>query len=51
VHHLDLARIYRDIDQHDSARLHYQHVIDGAVTDYNDPRYKAEAAAELRELD
>lgn len=50
VHHLDLARIYRDIDQHDPARLHYQHVIDGAVTDYNDPRYKQEAAEELRRL-
>ncbi len=50
VHHLDLARIYRDMDQHDQARVHYQHVIDGAVTDYNDPRYKAEAAAELKEL-
>ena len=51
VHHLDLARIYRDIDQRDQARVHYQHVIDGAVTDYNDPRYKEEAARELRELD
>ena len=50
VHHLDLARIYRDIDQHEQARAHYQHVLDGAVTDYNDPRYKAEAEAELREL-
>jgi tetratricopeptide (TPR) repeat protein len=50
VHHLDLARIYRDIDQHDQARVHYQHVIDGAVTDYNDPRYKVEAEKELREL-
>lgn len=50
VHHLDLARIYRDIDQHDQARVHYQHVIDGAVTDYNDPRYKQEAAEELRRL-
>jgi len=50
VHHLDLARVYRDIDQHDQARLHYQHVIDGAVTDYNDPRYKEEARAEVAKL-
>lgn len=50
AHHLDLARIYRDIDQHDSARLHYQHVIDGAPTDYNDERYKAEAREELRRM-
>jgi tetratricopeptide (TPR) repeat protein len=50
VHHLDLARIYRDIDQDAQARLHYQHVIDSPVTDYNDPRYKEEAARELREM-
>jgi tetratricopeptide (TPR) repeat protein len=50
VHHLDLARIYRDIDQDDKARVHYQHVIDGAVTDYNDPRYKEEAKAEIAKL-
>jgi tetratricopeptide (TPR) repeat protein len=50
AHHLDLARIYRDIDQPEQARLHYQHVIDGAPTDYNDEHYKAEAAAELAKL-
>lgn len=50
AHHLDLARIYRDIDQPEQARLHYQHVIDGAATDYNDGHYKAEAAAEMQRL-
>jgi tetratricopeptide (TPR) repeat protein len=50
AHHLDLARIYRDIGQPDHARVHYQHVIDGAATDYNDEHYKAEAAAELAKL-
>lgn len=50
AHHLDLARIYRDIDQPDQARPHYQHVIDGAVTDYNDSHYKREAADELGKL-
>jgi tetratricopeptide (TPR) repeat protein len=50
AHHLDLARIYRDIDQPDKARIHYQHVIDGAATDYNDGHYKQEAAAELARL-
>jgi hypothetical protein len=30
--------------------MHYQHVIDGAATDYNDEHYKAEAAAELAKL-
>ena len=50
AHHLDLARIYRDIDQPEPARLHYQHVIDGAPTDYNDQHYKREAAEELARL-
>jgi tetratricopeptide (TPR) repeat protein len=50
AHHLDLARIYRDVDQPDQARVHYQHVIDGAATDYNDGHYKSEAAAELTRL-
>jgi tetratricopeptide (TPR) repeat protein len=50
AHHLDLARIYDDIDQPDQARVHYQHVIDGAATDYNDPHYKREAAEEIRKL-
>ena len=50
AHHLDLARIYRDIDQPEPARLHYQHVIDGAPTDYNDEHYKREAAEELARL-
>lgn len=50
AHHLDLARIYRDIDQPDNARVHYQHVMDGAATDYNDEHYKAEAQQELTKL-
>lgn len=51
AHHLDLARIYRDIDDVEQARVHYQHVIDGAPTDYNDGHYKAEASEELKRLD
>jgi len=50
AHHLDLARIYRDIDQRDQARVHYQHVIDGPATDYNDAHYKREAAEEIARL-
>jgi hypothetical protein len=50
AHHLDLARIYRDIDQPEQARVHYQHVIEGTATDYNDPRYKQEAADEIARL-
>ena len=51
AHHLDLARIYRDIDQRDQARLHYEHVIGGAATDYNDEHYKREAAEEIAKLE
>jgi tetratricopeptide (TPR) repeat protein len=50
AHHLDLARIYRDIDQPDQARIHYQHVIDGAPGDYNDEHYKTEAREEAGKL-
>lgn len=50
AHHLDLARIYRDIDQPEQARLHYQRVLDGAPTDYNDQHYKAEAREEIGRL-
>lgn len=50
AHHLDLARIYRDIDKPDQARIHYQHVIEGAPTDFNDEHYRAEAREELARL-
>ena len=50
AHHLDLARIYRDTDDPEQARLHYQHVIDGTATDYNDVHYKREAADEIAKL-
>ena len=50
VHRLDLARVYRDVDNHASARLEYEQVLSMAATDYNDRHYKAEAAAELKRL-
>ncbi|HSJ64500.1 MAG TPA: tetratricopeptide repeat protein [Gemmatimonadaceae bacterium] len=50
VHHLGLAQIYLDIDEDDKAREHLQHVVDGAVTEYNDPHYKREAASLLEKL-
>lgn len=50
AHHLDLARIYRDIAQPEQARLHYQHVVNGTATDYNDEHYKREAAEEMKRL-
>jgi Flp pilus assembly protein TadD len=51
AHHLDLARIYRDRGDREQARVHYRHVIEGTPTDYNDPRYQAEARAELEKIE
>lgn len=50
VHRLDLARVYRDMGETANARTQYQLVIDGPLVDYNDPHYKAQAAAELARL-
>ncbi len=50
THHLDLARVYRDRDMRDKARLSYQAVIDGTATEANDRHYKEVAARELREV-
>ncbi|MDQ2891064.1 MAG: hypothetical protein M3R65_11020 [Gemmatimonadota bacterium] len=50
VHRLDLARVYADMGLTAQARTEYQSVIAGEVIDYNDPRYKTEAAAELKKL-
>lgn len=50
AHHLDLARIHRDMGARDQARMHYQHVLDGEATDFNDARYQSEARAELEQL-
>jgi len=50
VHRLDLARVYRDMGQIANARLEYEAVLSGPLIDYNDPHYKAQAAAELKQL-
>jgi tetratricopeptide (TPR) repeat protein len=47
THHLDLARIYRDIGEKAKAREQYETVIRGAPTEYGDARRKREAAKEL----
>ena len=51
THHLDLARIYRDVGEKAKAREQYQAVIAGRGTDYGDPRFKREAQKELGALD
>ena len=43
IHHLDLARIYRDQGKKAEAKKEYQAVLDAPLTDYNDEKYKEEA--------
>jgi tetratricopeptide (TPR) repeat protein len=50
THHLDLARIYRDLKLRDLARASYKRVIDGRAVHFNDTHYKRLAAAELARL-
>jgi tetratricopeptide (TPR) repeat protein len=50
THHLDLAMIYRDVGEKAKAREHFQFVIDGPRTDFNDPLYKREAEEALKRL-
>jgi tetratricopeptide (TPR) repeat protein len=50
VHHLDLARVYTARGNTGKAREQYELVIRGTRTEYNDGRYQAEAAAELKKL-
>lgn len=50
VHRLDLARVYADMGMKGPARTQFEAVVNGDLIDYNDPHYKAEAAAELDKL-
>ena len=50
VHRLDLARVYADMNLPALAKTEYEAVISGELIDYNDPRYKTEAANELKKL-
>jgi tetratricopeptide (TPR) repeat protein len=40
IHHLDLARIYRDQGKKAEAKAEFQAVIDAPLKDYNDERYR-----------
>ncbi len=54
THHLDLAEVYRDRNKPgdiEKAKVQFQAVIDGPITDYNDAHYKREAQAELAKLE
>ena len=50
VHRLDLARVYAARDNKVKAREQYELVIRGPVTDYNDRKFQAEAADELKDV-
>jgi tetratricopeptide (TPR) repeat protein len=50
THRLDLARVYRDRDQKAKAIEMYEWIAKAPVTDFNDARYKEEAAQQLKRL-
>ena len=53
THHLDLAEVYRDRNKPgdiEKAKVQFQAVIDGQITDFNDAHYKREAQDELAKL-
>lgn len=50
VHHLDLARVYRDTDRKADARTQYELAIKASLKDANDGLYQKQAADELKSL-
>lgn len=48
THHLDAARIYRDMGDRAKARAHYQAVLNSPNIEANDAKYKAEATQALK---
>ncbi len=50
VHHLDLARVYRDMGRKADARTQYDLAIKAPLKDANDGLYQKEAADELKAL-
>ena len=50
IHHLDLARIYRDRGDNAKAREHYAAVLRGRMTGLSDPQYRRAAERELAAL-
>lgn len=50
VHHLDLARVYEARDNKQKAREQYEMVLKGPLGDFNDKKYQAEAAEEIKEV-
>lgn len=50
VHHLDLARVYEARGNKEKAREQYEVVLKGPFGDFNDKKYKEEAAEEIKEV-
>ena len=50
THRLDLAKIYADVGEKAKAREQFEYVVNGRQTDFNDPKYKREAAAALNSI-
>jgi tetratricopeptide (TPR) repeat protein len=50
THHLDLAAVYADRDEKAKAREQYEWIARATPTEYNDAKYKEEAARRLKEL-
>ena len=50
THRLDLGRVYEDRGENDKARETFEWIGRAPVSDYNDQRYKDEAASRLRRL-
>lgn len=50
VHHLDLARVYRDAGRRNEARTAYQAALRAPLQDANDDRYRKSADEELARL-
>ncbi|WP_309669287.1 hypothetical protein [Gemmatimonas sp.] len=50
VHHLDLARVYRDAGRRNEARAAYQAALRAPLQDANDDQYRRQADEELKKL-
>ena len=50
IHRLDLGRIYADMNRKADAKTQFELAIKGPLIDYNDPHYKAQAEAALKDL-
>ncbi|MEP6729558.1 MAG: hypothetical protein ABJE10_02915 [bacterium] len=50
VHHLDLARVYKARGNKEKAHAEYEATIRGTITEYNDKKFQAEAASEIKDV-